>query len=43
MEACKTLLERLKPFREKLGEKAAWSDVVEMAHLQDVDLQATHS
>lgn len=43
MEACKILLERLKPVKDELGDNAAWSDVVEAAHLKDIDLQAIHS
>jgi len=39
-QACKILLERLAPFREKLGSDGSWEDVVKAAHAAGVDLRA---
>ncbi|XP_026467610.1 indole-3-acetaldehyde oxidase-like [Ctenocephalides felis] len=43
MKACETILNRLKPIRDSLGDDTKWEDLVENAYLQQIDLQAIGS
>ncbi|XP_026467617.1 xanthine dehydrogenase-like [Ctenocephalides felis] len=43
IEACKILLERLKPIKEKLGGNPKWTDLIDEAHKEMVELQAVYS
>lgn len=42
MEACKTLLDRLEPIKEKMAAETTWQELVQQAHEENVELSATH-
>lgn len=41
-QACKILLEKLAPFREKLGSDASWDEIIKAAHAAGTDLRANY-